>query len=125
MSVLFFFFFQAEDGIRDVAVTGVQTCALPIYGDLDRGVQPLETDHKPDRESEQCPFEGTQSQPDPNGGGRCGDHQLDPNVAFAPDDVARAFEREAERANERHTRSVRDTGILAVDSVARRINRES
>src|SRR3989449_3637718 len=25
------FFFQAEDGIRDVAVTGVQTCALPIY----------------------------------------------------------------------------------------------
>src|SRR2546429_4133994 len=24
-------FFQAEDGIRDVAVTGVQTCALPIY----------------------------------------------------------------------------------------------
>src|SRR5687768_18605359 len=28
--MLFFFFFQAEDGIRDVAVTGVQTCALPI-----------------------------------------------------------------------------------------------
>src|SRR5205085_5812660 len=28
----FFFFFQAEDGIRDLTVTGVQTCALPIYG---------------------------------------------------------------------------------------------
>ena len=28
----FFFFFQAEDGIRDWSVTGVQTCALPIYG---------------------------------------------------------------------------------------------
>src|SRR5438876_1534680 len=27
---LFFFFFQAEDGIRDGRVTGVQTCALPI-----------------------------------------------------------------------------------------------
>src|SRR5256884_5678952 len=27
------FFFQAEDGIRDVAVTGVQTCALPILSD--------------------------------------------------------------------------------------------
>src|SRR5207248_5937067 len=27
---LFFFFFQAEDGIRDRTVTGVQTCALPI-----------------------------------------------------------------------------------------------
>src|SRR5690554_1263442 len=29
--VVFFFFFQAEDGIRDADVTGVQTCALPIY----------------------------------------------------------------------------------------------
>src|SRR5256885_4524669 len=28
--ILFFFFFQAEDGIRDYKVTGVQTCALPI-----------------------------------------------------------------------------------------------
>src|SRR2546422_5315166 len=28
------FFFQAEDGIRDVAVTGVQTCALPIFAVL-------------------------------------------------------------------------------------------
>src|SRR5256885_9103227 len=27
-----FFFFQAEDGIRDYKVTGVQTCALPIFG---------------------------------------------------------------------------------------------
>src|SRR5256886_17465180 len=35
--ILFFFFFQAEDGIRDLTVTGVQTCALPILfvaGDL-------------------------------------------------------------------------------------------
>src|SRR3989454_1101750 len=30
VSVAFFFFFQAEDGIRDYKVTGVQTCALPI-----------------------------------------------------------------------------------------------
>src|SRR2546430_5704780 len=29
---LCFFFFQAEDGIRDLTVTGVQTCALPIFG---------------------------------------------------------------------------------------------
>src|SRR5215469_17137840 len=29
--MFFFFFFQAEDGIRDLYVTGVQTCALPIY----------------------------------------------------------------------------------------------
>src|SRR5437016_10032978 len=31
MSCRPFFFFQAEDGIRDWSVTGVQTCALPIY----------------------------------------------------------------------------------------------
>src|SRR6266478_7136503 len=31
--MLFFFFFQAEDGIRDLTVTGVQTCALPIFVD--------------------------------------------------------------------------------------------
>src|SRR5258708_13197878 len=32
MQLCFFFFFQAEDGIRDDLVTGVQTCALPISG---------------------------------------------------------------------------------------------
>src|SRR5690606_39723339 len=31
------FFFQAEDGIRDFHVTGVQTCALPIFGGGRRG----------------------------------------------------------------------------------------
>src|SRR3712207_8374618 len=31
LSLVLFFFFQAEDGIRDIGVTGVQTCALPIY----------------------------------------------------------------------------------------------
>src|SRR5690554_7066223 len=31
---LYFFFFQAEDGIRDADVTGVQTCALPIFTNL-------------------------------------------------------------------------------------------
>src|SRR5205807_7577056 len=34
LSLFFFFFFQAEDGIRDYKVTGVQTCALPISLDL-------------------------------------------------------------------------------------------
>ena len=32
LSFFCLFFFQAEDGIRDWSVTGVQTCALPIYG---------------------------------------------------------------------------------------------
>src|SRR2546427_2431817 len=34
---IFFFFFQAEDGIRDLTVTGVQTCALPISSGAARG----------------------------------------------------------------------------------------
>src|SRR5689334_22008719 len=38
--LLFFFFFQAEDGIRDGTVTGVQTCALPIFG-LSSGCSPV------------------------------------------------------------------------------------
>src|SRR2546427_4859951 len=39
---MFFFFFQAEDGIRDLTVTGVQTCALPIsdVGQSERLLQP-------------------------------------------------------------------------------------
>src|SRR5437879_10927142 len=43
MSLLFFifFFFQAEDGIRDTSVTGVQTCALPIFTRLDGNSTPL------------------------------------------------------------------------------------
>src|SRR5204862_3641756 len=35
-----FFFFQAEDGIRDLYVTGVQTCALPIFGPLTNPARP-------------------------------------------------------------------------------------
>src|SRR5258706_10131121 len=35
----YIFFFQAEDGIRYWSVTGVQTCALPIYGTAQPGVQ--------------------------------------------------------------------------------------
>src|SRR2546430_8408738 len=31
LRIYVFFFFQAEDGIRDLTVTGVQTCALPIW----------------------------------------------------------------------------------------------
>src|SRR2546421_7193006 len=37
-ALCFFFFFQAEDGIRDLIVTGVQTCALPISGGGDDSV---------------------------------------------------------------------------------------
>src|SRR5256885_9075438 len=36
-----FFFFQAEDGIRDYKVTGVQTCALPILFGQDQAIDAL------------------------------------------------------------------------------------
>src|SRR6266566_9090091 len=46
----FFFFFQAEDGIRDYKVTGVQTCALPIWGRCRTvrpgGQHPGQTEHR-------------------------------------------------------------------------------
>src|SRR5258707_9995647 len=38
--IFYFFFFQAEDGIRDIGVTGVQTCALPISVRGLRGIGP-------------------------------------------------------------------------------------
>src|SRR2546430_13085003 len=43
--VVLFFFFQAEDGIRDLTVTGVQTCALPI-SEIDRWRSPGQVRHE-------------------------------------------------------------------------------
>src|SRR5205823_9550472 len=45
LSILFFFFFQAEDGIRDKLVTGVQTCALPIFPVILGGVIAFQVAH--------------------------------------------------------------------------------
>src|SRR5438132_2545618 len=56
--LLVFFFFQAEDGIRDHCVTGVQTCALPIWAMCGRGMtlsrvrRPLTAVRRADRGSE-------------------------------------------------------------------------
>ena len=41
INIKVFFFFQAEDGIRDADVTGVQTCALPIWTPRGMVSQPL------------------------------------------------------------------------------------
>src|SRR2546426_9490166 len=40
--IRFFFFFQAEDGIRDYKVTGVQTCALPIFAAAEERARDLQ-----------------------------------------------------------------------------------
>src|SRR2546422_3684039 len=63
LSMLFFFFFQAEDGIRDVAVTGVQTCALPICpGGLPRGGN-SRVAREPDPEDQRNPAIRSQGHP--------------------------------------------------------------
>src|SRR3712207_7483412 len=44
-----FFFFQAEDGIRDIGVTGVQTCALPICPHaVEHRLELVLVDHRPE-----------------------------------------------------------------------------
>src|SRR5437867_8556150 len=65
------FFFQAEDGIRDRTVTGVQTCALPICADLEAG-KPIEG-----------PFEDQMLERD-GGIERVADDVRQPAVAFEP-----------------------------------------
>src|SRR5256885_11207714 len=52
MSETVVFFFQAEDGIRDYKVTGVQTCALPIFLHGDSGKQTSPVSRLSDRELE-------------------------------------------------------------------------
>src|SRR6266850_5237781 len=61
-----FFFFQAEDGIRDYKVTGVQTCALPIYVPLDVPAEPPG--------GEKLGGQGTPESDAPVGGSRAGAH---------------------------------------------------
>src|SRR3989441_2431668 len=43
LSIFFFFFFQAEDGIRDKLVTGVQTCSSDLTGGLTASFQAVQT----------------------------------------------------------------------------------
>src|SRR6267378_7015726 len=52
--IRFFFFFQAEDGIRDLYVTGVQTCALPISDEAGDPAEALEARPAPlDRQADE------------------------------------------------------------------------
>src|SRR5690606_39779875 len=65
--VRFFFFFQAEDGIRDFHVTGVQTCALPIWRRSWRSFMPPFSRrtraawHKATRAEPGCPRPGSRA----------------------------------------------------------------
>src|SRR3712207_8801440 len=67
-----FFFFQAEDGIRDIGVTGVQTCALPILPRA-AGRGPRRRDRRGGGESPR----GRVAVPRPRGGRRAGESRGD------------------------------------------------
>src|SRR2546421_12665837 len=54
------FFFQAEDGIRDLIVTGVQTCALPIFGATFRFLGRTDEERRALLESVEPVWEGNQ-----------------------------------------------------------------
>ncbi len=92
--------------------------------ELERGIDPLECENERDRDRENRPLDRADAKPRGQGNGRDRDRDLDPRVPLCAEDVGDSLERVGERPQE-HTRSVRDTGILAADSVARRINRET
>src|SRR5690554_7402955 len=93
------FFFQAEDGIRDADVTGVQTCALPILGRL-ATVNPVAADRLAVSGQPVCPAPGPQNLlflpglggfrsatmgPSPAGLARTQSHTFDPGRFFLLD----------------------------------------
>src|SRR2546426_8123231 len=55
---MYFFFFQAEDGIRDYKVTGVQTCALPITSRSSPVASPIPVSWRRDRRTSSARWSG-------------------------------------------------------------------
>ena len=113
------------------------------YGELEGGVDPLERQDECDRNGENRPLDGGDPQPRREQHRPDSKDDLDPRIALGAQDVGNALERVPKRPQQHprslrpreamviggpiypHTCDVRDTGILAVDSVARQINRES
>src|SRR3712207_7339568 len=75
--LVFFFFFQAEDGIRDIGVTGVQTCALPIFSRP--GFRPLRPDRAAPRQGPTGPNHAPPGRP---GSGTTQRHRYAVVIAF-------------------------------------------
>src|SRR5439155_14969166 len=89
------FFFQAEDGIRDGHVTGVQTCALPIYEAAARGVDAGAHGHVPRLRARSR--RRAAPEPVPDGARRSGEGGAGRSVARrrdAPSQIGRASCRE-------------------------------
>src|SRR3712207_8500900 len=96
-----FFFFQAEDGIRDIGVTGVQTCALPISG-VEGEIASVTADGAYDGEPV---YQAVASrQPDPP-----------PAVVIPPraSAVPSTEDAEAQSRCDRHIRSIAERGRMA------------
>src|SRR3989475_12911815 len=103
-----FFFFQAEDGIRDLTVTGVQTCALPIsQQESELGVELAQDltgdDRLPGRECE-VP-EQTRRRVDGEIGGRRGGERG--RTRGAPDSLKKKKKTGRRRSRDRSTKSQR------------------
>src|SRR5207253_7866253 len=92
-----FFFFQAEDGIRDGHVTGVQTCALPIWDAAGGELGGVDEEARGD-----ALFEAVAAQV--------------PDLVADEDEIARLFERDAALARD-------DLGLKLRRSEERRVGK--
>src|SRR5256885_9453354 len=88
---VFFFFFQAEDGIRDYKVTGVQTCALPIF---QLAVRPRAARAKPSTWLPESPMKAAAGRPGRRLKGRKAAHASASARASAKTEIGRASCRE-------------------------------
>src|SRR5216684_5811703 len=95
---LFFFFFQAEDGIRDVAVTGVQTCALPISG-CSRGLLQRSASPKKTRRAFALPY--SCARPPPSHLSTAGGPSFDYKITGKSDPTTSASEKPCRAKNSR------------------------
>src|SRR5437879_13415885 len=91
-----FFFFQAEDGIRDTSVTGVKTCALPILALLPQENCPADAG-----ERDECQMQASPSYHDQEQSRACGGSQSQIGRASCRErvqisDVARSVKRKRE-----------------------------
>src|SRR5690606_41203460 len=91
----FLFFFQAEDGIRDFHVTGVQTCALPISGGAAPPRRRRGLRRRPDARALIEPVRAVARHPTECWGGDC--HRSGTRTAMVVGEIGRASCREREK----------------------------
>src|SRR5215217_8230496 len=110
-----FFFFQAEDGIRDIGVTGVQTCALPISGapDADLADRARREAHK------LAGSLGTFGRPEGTDHARAVEHAFEADAPVAPAGGSAADL--PERVERLANRGARRAAVVPADAAADRV----